>query len=151
MEPLSMIAGAGLFLGTAYAIGLPLIRRDDSGLHDPLGAMDEIDARDRKEQLLAAIRELDFDRALGKVSAEDHQAARPRLEAEAMALLAQLDPNAAGPGAGRSARQTLEADVLAARKGLRPSGGRRCPGCGAAVGPDHAFCPRCGNSLGQTG
>lgn len=44
-----------------------------------------------KETVYAAIQELDFDWKSGKLSAEDHQAARQRQEERAAAVLQQID------------------------------------------------------------
>jgi hypothetical protein len=47
--------------------------------------------RERKRLVLAAIRELDFDHATGKLSDADHAAERERLKKEAAALLEEID------------------------------------------------------------
>jgi hypothetical protein len=44
-----------------------------------------------KETIYAAIQELDFDLKSGKLSPEDHQALRQRHEAQAAAVLKQMD------------------------------------------------------------
>jgi hypothetical protein len=55
--------------------------------------------RERKRLILAAIRELDFDHATGKLSDADHAVERERLKEEAAALLGQIDRREAKGGA----------------------------------------------------
>ncbi|MBM3319894.1 MAG: hypothetical protein FJY73_04385 [Candidatus Eisenbacteria bacterium] len=47
--------------------------------------------RERKRVLLAAIRELDFDREMGKLSEADHEAERERMKREAAEVLIAID------------------------------------------------------------
>lgn len=47
--------------------------------------------REKKRLALAAIRELDFDRAAGKLSEADHAAERDRLKEEVAVLLEAID------------------------------------------------------------
>ncbi len=47
--------------------------------------------RERKRALLAAIRELDFDREMGKLSEADHEAERERMKREAAEILSAID------------------------------------------------------------
>ncbi len=49
------------------------------------------DLLEEKETIYAAIQELDFDLKSGKLSLEDHQALRQRHEAQAAAVLKQID------------------------------------------------------------
>lgn len=61
-------------------------------------------------------RDLDFDRAIGKVTEEDHGLLRQALLAEAAEATAQLDEEQAEDDAGLDAR--IEMEVLAARQAL---------------------------------
>ncbi len=45
----------------------------------------------RKEEILLAIKELDFDLNTGKVSEEDYESTRNTLEAEALAVMERID------------------------------------------------------------
>ncbi|MFH1680968.1 MAG: hypothetical protein ABIH26_10030 [Candidatus Eisenbacteria bacterium] len=47
--------------------------------------------RERKRVLLAAIRDLDFDREMGKLSEADHAAERGRMKEEAAEVIARID------------------------------------------------------------
>jgi hypothetical protein len=101
---------------------------------------------------LRAIKELEFDRAMGKVAEGDFVEMRDRLRARALRLLRELD--------GATAYRThIEAD-LAARLAAAPASGTTpsvvaavdtqsvlCNACGAPGSPDARFCTRCGASL----
>ncbi len=68
---------------------------------------DEIEASHR--QLLLALQDLDFELQTGKLSPEDHQTMRRRLQGEAVAVLKKLEqvrgrtPSGPEPPAGREA------------------------------------------------
>jgi len=47
--------------------------------------------QERKSEALAAIKELELDFQMGKLSAEDYQALRAKYEAQAVAVLKELD------------------------------------------------------------
>ncbi|HLH25833.1 MAG TPA: hypothetical protein VK066_25220 [Chloroflexota bacterium] len=94
-----MLAAAALavFLGALAALVLPLVRRSDSpavvesgdpAAGPPNGLLEE------REATLAALRELDFDYATGKLAEPDYHALRAGYERRALALLKATDPAA---------------------------------------------------------
>ena len=104
-----------------------------------------------KTLVLRAIKELEFDRAMGKVAPADFQDVSGRLRARAIALMQQLD--IALPGY----REEIERE-LARRLGMdqeelhaaRPAGPAQspfCAGCGTANDLDARFCKGCGAPL----
>lgn len=79
-----------------------------------------VSAADRKEEAIAALRELEFEFQTGKVSDEDYATLRARY-----------------------ARQALTArDELG-----EASDGMRCPGCGSSVREGAKFCSACGGAV----
>ncbi len=92
-----------------------------------------------REHALAvqALRELEFDRAMGKLDADDYRFLRQRLEARALAAMRSIEGDATPSGS---------------RSDLRPANGGRatfekgnfCWQCGARSNPTHNFCPDCG-------
>jgi hypothetical protein len=99
---------------------------------------------------LRAIKDLEFDRAMGKVAENDFEVMRDRLRARALRLITQLD--------GATAyREMIERD-LAARVPVElpdtsvvASPGREaCAGCGATNEADARFCKMCGRPLERT-
>jgi pyruvate/2-oxoacid:ferredoxin oxidoreductase beta subunit len=97
-----------------------------------------------REKLLAlrAIKELEFDRAMGKLSESDWQEMSGRLRARAARLMRQLD-------AGAGYREQVEEEV-AKRIGTiqtEAPAARFCSACGTARDADAKFCKNCGTKL----
>jgi hypothetical protein len=102
-----------------------------------------------REKLLAlrAIKELEFDRAMGKLSDTDFKEMAGRLRARAGRLIRQLD-------AGAGYRERIERDVEArlnaadARPKARAAAAERiCRTCDTANDEDAKFCKGCGQKL----
>jgi hypothetical protein len=102
-----------------------------------------------REKLLTlrTIKELEFDRAMGKLSDADWQEMSGKLRARAAGLMRQLD-------AATGYREQIEKD-LAKRLGTRSEDVRRagpvdppvCASCSTANDPDARFCKSCGQKL----
>lgn len=98
-----------------------------------------------REKLLTlrSIKELEFDRAMGKLSDADWQEMSGRLRARAAGLMKQLD-------AGTGYREQIERDV-ARRLGEPPAAtsmrGNFCTECGTKNEEDAKFCKNCGHKL----
>lgn len=103
-----------------------------------------------KALVLRSIKELEFDRAMGKVAQADFEEMVARLRARAIGLMKQLDEDRSGY---RSAiEQELEARLKAANlaavagvPAVLP--GMSCPECGTANDVDARFCKSCGTRL----
>src|SRR5947208_7189157 len=92
--------------------------------------------------VLRSIKELEFDKAMGKLSESDFQEMSGRLRARATCLIRQLD-------AGGGYRAQVEQD-LAKRLGeaaAEPQAARFCSTCGTARDADAKFCKNCGARL----
>ena len=102
-------------------------------------------ALEREKALtLRSIKELDFDRAMGKVSDADYAEMTGRLRAKAGALIQRLD-------AGSTYREEIDRE-LARRRGVSaPSapGAGVCGACGTANDADARFCKQCGQGLAR--
>jgi hypothetical protein len=104
-----------------------------------------------REKMLAlrAIKELEFDRAMGKVSDDDFHHMATRLRTRATRLMRQLD-------AGASYRTRIEEEV-AKRLSEKGDAARRpeasgaapiaCAACSTTNDPDARFCKECGAKL----
>jgi len=141
MEPLTLIAGMALLLGVAFYVCYPFFTLQQG----PTLSAGQRGQRlqERKEQLYVAIKELEFDQELGKLSAEDYQRLRQRLEGEALAVIQQLDElnGHADPG---DLLQQLEREVSVRRNAPPAPEAECCPSCRAERRPDDLFCSRCG-------
>jgi hypothetical protein len=118
-----------------------------------------------KGRALAALREIEFDRATGKLSDEDYEALKSKYTAEALAVLrAETPAGEAGEAAGSSesppvseppAAPTASTDpveaLIAERLRQLQAGSARCPTCGPRPESDALYCSRCGRSLSVGG
>jgi hypothetical protein len=86
-----------ILLASTVWVLLPL-RQQPGEAPAQAGERDELEARHR--HLLLALQDLDFEMQTGKLSGEDHQAMRRRVQGEAVEVLRRLDEleaPAAGP------------------------------------------------------
>jgi predicted nucleic acid-binding Zn ribbon protein len=91
----------------------------------------------RRGVALAALREIEFDRATGKLSDDDYGALKSRYTA--LAVQAMRQERAAQPDDA-----SLEAMIAARRHG---GAAGTCPSCGPRPESDAAFCSSCGKRL----
>ncbi len=133
----------------------PLVETDDT----PLTALIE-----RKDATLRAIKEVEFDYQMGKLSEEDFERDNVRLRHQAIALIRHIEElapdageldtqletliaqqrevsdSASGNGADVAEAETEPEVLLEAEKIF-------CPTCGALAAPDDNFCATCGAPL----
>jgi hypothetical protein len=88
----------------------------------------------QKLEAYAAIKEVEFDHQMGKLSEADFAAMRDKYAAQALEAIAALDAASAAPP-----RQAL--------KGRRARRIAYCPSCGVSLPARANFCPACGRSL----
>ena len=90
---------------------------------------------------LAALREVEFDRATGKLSDADYAFLKARYTKDAVAALRADDASSAG-----SDIETM----IAARARALAGGAPACPTCGPRPEADAVFCSTCGLRLSMT-
>lgn len=123
----------------------------------------------RKDSLLTAIKDIEFDYGLGKLSREDFEELHGKYRAEAAGLLKEIDSLGAGGSADggyddlekeiRAERskfafsyddEEFEKEILRAREvSWNDSPARYCPKCGSGCGAEDLFCSKCGAKLSQ--
>jgi hypothetical protein len=140
------IFAAGAASVAIYLTVLPIFGGDRMLRGRPLGERSRAALEAEKLLALRAIKELEFDRAMGKVSDEDFADMSQRLRARAMRVLQQLDDT------GAAQRDRIERE-LADRLGPRRDAGgaseelRECPACGTGNDRDARFCKQCGGKI----
>ena len=159
------IGAAGVAAAALYRMLAPLAMRDVSQMSEPSSARALAALEREKALVLRSIKELEFDRAMGKVSSKDFDEMAGRLRARAIALIKQVDAGGSGyremierelqlrlksyAGASTTDRSPSVApaaqDVLD-RENAAGDALRHCA-CGTANDADAAFCKRCGTSL----
>jgi len=151
---LTVVAASFVGLGT-YRMLLPLVRPQALRGADVSSARGRAALEREKTLVLRAIKDLEFDRAMGKVAAADYDEMSGRLRGRAVDLIRQLDGSAA-------ARARLE-EELAARLAKTPAkpaashsaplesesapAAQICAACGAQNDRDARFCKSCGARL----
>ena len=140
-ELLPIICSIALLLGLLLYLGHPLLTGGQAGA----AAGPTRQLFERKEQLLGEIVELELDRELGKVSAEDFQRLFAELEAETLAIIGELD-RLNGASSDQFERR-IEEEVAALRQ---KTAAPRCHSCGALRREGDLFCPQCGASLAES-
>jgi hypothetical protein len=161
-----MSGATALVLGTVLAVGAlafvlhPLFFDTRRSARRP-----GRDQQPSAESAVVALREIEFDRATGKLSESDYAELKTQYSTRALAEMRAAAGTAASPEA-----DPVEARVRAYREsrkecgncGLRPEPDavycstcgsyldRRCPGCGTAIAePSAAFCSTCGLTLAE--
>ena len=144
------IGAVGFAAVCFYCVLAPLVAPHSDFEQEPLGERLRTDLEREKALTLRSIKELEFDRAMGKLSQQDYEQMVHRLRARALGIMKQLD-------AGTSNyRERVERD-LAARLSARPksdsrglavaeSAPVRCA-CGTTNDHDARFCKSCGSKL----
>ena len=141
----TVLMGAAALVGLA---ALHVVRPLVSSFEDQtsmIGQRTRVALEREKMLALRSIKELEFDRAMGKLSESDWREMSGRLRARAARLMRQLD-------AGSGYRDQIERD-LAKRLGdaavvvPMPDGARVCAGCSTVNDADARFCKGCGHQL----
>jgi hypothetical protein len=154
------LVAAGL-TGVALIRVLAPLTSDDARGASPLTGGRRRAALERDKLLtLRSIKELEFDRAMGKVSEADFVEMRDRLRARALRLMRQLEGSAlyqqmierdaqmaaGGQPAAGSEPQAAGGPQHAAGSG-RSAAGTECESCGTVNDFDARFCKECGKRL----
>lgn len=141
-----MVTAIGIVIVAVAAlyIAWPLLK---GATDDPVAEISEASSLVKeKNAALEAIRELDFDLRVGKISDEDHAALRADLEKRALAAMTALDES----GEGEPSLRAIAGQGDGARE---RSGGAAgfCPECGSQFKHEARFCISCGNKLPKPG
>lgn len=157
------IGSAGTAALGVYRMLAPLAGDEGDAAAGPLGERARATLEREKTLALRTIKELEFDRAMGKVSAQDFDEMVARLRGRAIALMKQLDQESGGY------RELIERELLARVGAIRgresvPEAGAptppepaetgrdsrplySCAACGTVNDADARFCKQCGGKL----
>jgi len=142
-----------LLMATVALIGLmalrtvqPLVSNEEDRT-PVIGQRTRASLEREKSLALRAIKELEFDRAMGRLSDEDWHEMSSRLRARAARLIRQLD-------AGAGYRDQIEQDLAkrvtkdaSTSAAVATVAGRSCAACDAQNDADAKFCKNCGARL----
>jgi hypothetical protein len=147
------IASAGLAAAGFYRVMSPFVGDASPTLAEPLSERARHALEREKALALRSIKDLEFDRAMGKLSQADFDEMSARQRARALGLMKQLDQDASGYRSiiehelsARLAAQKAErqAQPVAPPAAAAPAG---VCACGTTNDPDALFCKRCGTKL----
>ena len=153
---LTLAIGAGGFVGLmTYRTIKPLTQRDFVEATTMAGSRTRAAVEREKTLVLRSLKELEFDRAMGKVSSHDFDEMGGRLRTRAISLMKQLDVQEVNflPLIEQELRDRLEAageDPDAAAVALSAplsSGDLVCESCETSNDRDACFCKGCGKPL----
>ncbi len=137
---LLLISAATLAAGyTAFALHRALLGLwSGAGDEEPLGVRQREILQQEKALILRAIKDLDFDYGMKKVSEADHTDMLERLRARALLLMQQLERVPATPVSAAPRAKKVRREVPTP-----------CARCGIRNEPDAKFCKQCGDRLGN--
>jgi hypothetical protein len=137
---IALVVGTLLAIGAMAFVLAPLFR--EPALIPAPARRPAADAGARERAAVDALREIEFDRATGKLADGDYAALKARYTAEAVAALRA--------GSAASARQVDESDVEAAIRRAKEARAAHpaCPVHGPRPEDDALYCSDCGRFLG---
>jgi hypothetical protein len=141
---LALVIGTLLAVGAlAYVLFPLLFGAPSSAARRPSRFV--LPARAGEEDAVVALREIEFDRATGKLSDADYAELKSRYTARALAAMRARGGAVEGEaGASVAPEDLVEATVLAYRARLRS-----CARCGPRPEPDAIYCSNCGAYLDE--
>jgi len=156
---LTVFAAGGASLAI-YRTLLPFAGRDTRLSSETLGHRARAALEHEKALVLRSIKELEFDRAMGKLADSDFEEMSERLRARAVGLMRQLEATHAAPRerierelADRLARDARRGGGVVKTPAPAPAPAEvvaaMCEACGTSNDADARFCKECGTKLAR--
>jgi len=171
---LEIILIAVLVIGVIAFVAYPLFNTPRAEISDTPNALESLVAQ--RDSTYDAIRDLDFDFQMGKLSQSDHDSLREKSKARAAQILKQIDELGGNGSHGETEAQIeaqvaqlrkaktddieaqvaqlrraktndIEAEVARVRAARSRPAGLRCAQCGMSYQAGDQFCAKCGNKL----
>ncbi len=138
---LELIAGVIVALAALALVLEPLLAKEppspSTSVEPDFTSIEESESP--KVRALLALKEIEFDRATGKLSDEDYAGLKAKYSAEAVEEIRKEEAAAEAVDAAEHAVQLAKRAALVA-----------CPACGPRPEPAAVFCSRCGRLLPKT-
>jgi len=149
------LAIIGMGLGAGYWVGYPLLKpRKFDSPSEPTSEDSLRDLKMQKEEIYTAIKEMEFDHKMGKLSEEDYHTLREKYRAKAIDSLKRVDELERKKGFSKDIEDEIEKEVLALRRGggkvtPKKGGDIFCTQCGRRRSPGDRFCSWCGTRMAK--
>ncbi len=148
------LASAVLLFWEALRTALDPAAPGDEDATDDEGAPAELEAR--KKAALQALRDIDFERSIGRLSDEDHAALEKKYRDEARAAMKAIDEGL-GPWLKRADEMlaraekgvVAKAEVKTEEKIEAKADAHACPKCETVNDADAVFCKKCGTRVAE--
>ena len=147
-QSVTSIVFLSILMATAALVGLAALRTlrplvtPDEDRTVMIGHRTRVALEREKMLALRSIKELEFDRAMGKLSDADWKEMSGRLRARVGRLMRQLDA-----GAGYRDRIERELEKRLGEKAAAVSSERACASCATVNDVDARFCKNCGQKI----
>lgn len=144
-EALPLAIGTALAIGALTVVLAPLISDQQTSDNKP--------ERPRKKKAaaegtaVAALREIEFDKATGKLSDKDYDALRVMYTRDALAELRAADNLAASAANALQTGGIVTDDMVEAAIRRAKNTSHECVSCGPRPEPDAIYCSNCGRYL----
>ena len=153
----ALIIGVLVALAAVALVLDPLVRPYAIRPEPPSFEPEDDPVERRKELALAALKEIEFDRATGKLDDADYERMKAKYTAEALEAIREVDAAAApapvepalavaaaGVGSVTAAGSADPVEALVAAKRRAGKGRKFCTDCGAELEGAGKFCVECG-------
>lgn len=148
---MALIAGLIIALAAVFLVLDPVLRPSavPPFRRSALDGDDDDPTLVRRDTALAALKEIEFDQATGKLSDDDYERLRGKYTAEALEALRAADAGAAPvppqpAGGGNGGSDAVEALIAFAKATSKAKGRRFCVECGSSLEGSGRFCVECG-------
>ena len=151
-----ILAGVLLALAATFLVLQPILQVSAGRVvTEPVPLFSDSDDEDdpaleRRDRALAALKEIDFDRATGKLSDADYEQLKAQFTVEALDAMKAVD--LAGESPSRQVAKSPDADaveaLIAAARMPTSSARRFCLECGTPLEAGKKFCLQCGAPAG---
>ncbi|MCA9660617.1 MAG: zinc ribbon domain-containing protein [Myxococcales bacterium] len=135
--------------------------RPEGSIEVGIGGASKAELRDEKRRLLRALKELEFDYGMGKLSKGDYESVSATYKMRAIEVMRALDGNAdlhpevvallggapAEAATASDGKDDGEAEVAGESAEAAAAGGVACPKCQTHNDDDARFCKQCGTAL----
>ncbi|MGQ9491435.1 MAG: zinc ribbon domain-containing protein [Anaerolineae bacterium] len=141
-----IVLAISLSAAAVLAVAYPILAKARTPTPGRASAQEQLaELLAQREAAFQALRELEFDHRVGKITDEDFAAFEANLKLHAAETLRALDRWEAETDAQLDA--LIRRELPRRRPMPGPLGGRHCPACGRPAEADDKFCGSCGAAL----